>query len=370
MQINLTREDLLKPLSYVAGVVERRQTLPVLSFVLLKMQDGEMTLTGTDLEIEVIARIKGLKGNNPSTEIALPARKLFDICRALPSDAEIVIKKEKEGEKATIKSGKSRFALATVPVTDFPNIQSQQWEQALTIAQSSLKSLFEQTHFCIAQQDVRYYLNGLLLEFVDKRLRAVATDGHRMAISEIALEKPAKSERQVIVPRKAIQEMMRLLDDPDGLVEIQVSTNHFRAQTNGLVFTTKLIDGKYPDYTKVIPHSQSKLLKLPREATRETLGRVAILSSEKYRGVRFSLSNKSLQITAHNPEQEEAQEEVSVDYSGEAMEIGFNVNYMIEAISSLRSEHVVFGLNDPNSSCTLASPEARYPQYVIMPMRL
>jgi DNA polymerase-3 subunit beta len=292
MQINLTREDLLKPLSYVAGVVERRQTLPVLSFVLLKLQDGELTLTGTDLEIEVVARIKGLKGITPVQRSRfLPEN--FDICRALPADAEITIKREKEGEKATIKSGKSRFALATVPVADFPNIQSQQWEQALTISQAGLKNLFEQTHFCIAQQDVRYYLNGLLLEFVDKKLRAVATDGHRMAISEIPLEKSNKNEKQVIVPRKGIQEMMRLLDDPEGMVEIQVSANHFRAQTSGFVFTSKLIDGRYPDYTKVIPHSQSKLLKLPRESTRETLGRVAILSSEKYRGVRFSLSNKS-----------------------------------------------------------------------------
>ncbi|MBI3778574.1 MAG: DNA polymerase III subunit beta [Gammaproteobacteria bacterium] len=368
MQINLTRGDLFKPLSYVAGVVERRQTLPVLSFVLLRQQDGNMTLTGTDLEIEVIAAVGGVKGKDVNAEVALPARKLFDICRALPEDAEISIKKD--GEKAVIKSGKSRFALTTVPVSDFPYIQAQQWEQALSVTQKNLKGLFEQTHFCVAQQDVRYYLNGLLLEFSDKRLRAVATDGHRMAISEITLDKPIKSEKQIIVPRKGIQEMMRLLDDPEGQVELQISTNHLRAKTDGLIFTSKLIDGKYPDYTKVIPHSQSKLLKLPREAMRETLSRVAILSSEKYRGVRLSLANKLLQITAHNPEQEEAQEEVSTDYTGEGMEIGFNVNYMMDAISALRSEEIIFGLNDPNSSCTLVSPEMRYPQYVIMPMRL
>src|SRR3990167_7327895 len=266
MQINLTREDLLKPLSYVAGVVERRQTLPVLSFVLLRLQDGEMTLTGTDLEIEVIARIKGLKGNNASAEIALPARKLFDICRALPVDAEITIKREKEGEKATIKSGKSRFALATVPVTDFPNIQSQQWEQALTISQGSLKNLFEQTHFCIAQQDVRYYLNGLLLELVSKKLRAVATDGHRMAISEIVLDSAHKSEKQVIIPRKGIQEILRLLEDSDEPIQLQIGVNHIRAKTTNFTFTSKLIDGRYPDYTKVIPQTELKKLTLTRES--------------------------------------------------------------------------------------------------------
>jgi DNA polymerase-3 subunit beta len=368
MQINFTREDLLKPLGYVAGVVERRQTLPVLSYVLLKQAENETTLTGTDLEIEVIARLKGAKTSNPVVEIALPARKLFDICRALPVNAEITIKKE--GEKAVVKSGKSRFSLTTVPVTDFPNIQSQQWEQALTLSQANLKNLFEQTHFCIAQQDVRYYLNGLLLEFLDKKLRAVATDGHRMAISEIALEKSGKSDNQIIVPRKGIQELMRLMDEPESDVEIQTSTNHFRAKTSNFIFTSKVIDGRYPDYTKVIPHAQSKILKLPREAVRETLSRVSILSSEKYRGVRLSLSDKLLQLTAHNPEQEEAQEEISTDYSGETIEIGFNINYMIEAVSALRGESILFGLNDPNSSCTLTSPEARYPQYVIMPMRL
>lgn len=366
MQITLTREELLKPLSYVAGIVERRQTLPVLSYVMLRQQEGEMTLTGTDLEIEVIAKIK--KEAGASAELTLPARKLFDICRALPMNAEITIKKD--GEKAIVKSGKSRFALATVPVADFPYIQTPQWEQVLTITQKDLKTLFEQTYFCMAQQDVRYYLNGLLLELTDKKLRAVATDGHRMALSEIELEKSAKGEKQVIVPRKGVQEMMRLLADSADAVEVQIGTNHLRAQTGDLIFTSKLIDGRYPDYTKVIPHSQSILLNLPREAFKETLSRVAILSSEKYRGVRLSLSSKGMRITAHNPEQEEAQEEVSTDYAGDGMEIGFNVNYMIDAISALHGEQIVFGLNDPNSSCTLSSPDTRHPQYVIMPMRL
>lgn len=366
MQINLTREELLKPLSYVAGIVERRQTLPVLSYVLLRQQDGEMSLTGTDLEIEVNAKIKQVSG--ASAELTLPARKLFDICRALPVNAELIIKKD--GEKAIVKSGKSRFALATVPVADFPYFQTPQWEQALTITQKNLKALFEKTYFCMAQQDVRYYLNGLLLELTGKKLRAVATDGHRMALSEIELEKSVKTDKQVIIPRKGVQEMMRLLADTADNVEVQIGTNHLRAQTGDLTFTSKLIDGRYPDYTKVIPHSQSILLNLPREAFKETLSRVAILSSEKYRGVRLSLGSKSMRITAHNPEQEEAQEEVSTDYDGDGMEIGFNVNYMIDAISALHSEQIVFGLNDPNSSCTLYSPDNRHPQYVIMPMRL
>ncbi|MCR4345737.1 MAG: DNA polymerase III subunit beta [Sulfuricaulis sp.] len=366
MQITITREDLLKPLGYVAGVVERRQTLPVLSYILLRQKDGEMTLTGTDLEIEVIAKVG--KAGGSSAEMTLPARKLFDICRALPNDAEITIKKE--GEKSIVKSGKSRFALATVPVADFPSVQASQWEQALTLKQNQLRGLLEKTHFCMAQQDVRYYLNGLLLEVSENKIRGVATDGHRMAISESSLEKSVKIEKQVIVPRKGVQEMLRLLSDTDDQIELEFGTNHIRARAADFIFTSKLIDGRYPDYNKVIPGKQSKKLKLDRNLFRETLGRVAILSSEKYRGVRLSLSNKTLRFTAHNPEQEEAQEEISADYTGEGLEIGFNVNYMIEAISALHTENIEFGLNDPNSSCTLASPEMPYPQYVIMPMRL
>jgi DNA polymerase III subunit beta len=366
MQITITREDLIKPLGYVTGVVERRQTLPVLSFVLLRQQAGEMTLTGTDLEIEIIAKVN--QAGVSDVDITLPARKLFDICRALPESAEINIRKE--SDKSIIKSGKSRFVLMTVPVVDFPIVQALQWEQVLTVTQKSFKNLLEQTHFCMAQQDVRYYLNGLLLELTDKKLRAIATDGHRMAISETGLDKSVKGDKQIIVPRKGVHELLRLLEDTDDPLELEFGTNHLRARTSDFTLTTKLIDGRYPDYNKVIPNKQSKKLNIDRNLFRETLARVAILSSEKYRGVRLSLSNKLLRFTAHNPEQEEAQEEVSTDYSGESLEIGFNVNYMIEAINALHADKVEFGLNDPNSSCTLISPDTIYPQYVIMPMRL
>jgi len=366
MQITLTREELLKPLGYVVGVVERRQTLPILSYVLMRIQGKELALTGTDLEIEIIAKVKDADSGN--FEMTLPARKLFDICRSLPFDAEIVIKKE--GERALVKSGKSRFTLVTAAVSDFPYIQALQWEQALTISQRKLRALLEQAHFCMAQQDVRYYLNGLLLELVSKRLRAVATDGHRMAISETALDTTVKGEKQVIIPRKGIQEILRLLEDSDDPIQLEIGVSHFRAKTASFTFTSKLIDGRYPDYTKVVPQTELKKLKLLRESFRETLARVAILSSEKHRGVRISLKNKIMQVTAHNPEQEEAQEEVTTDYTGDELEIGFNVNYMMEAITALKSESVNFGLNDPNSSCTLSSPDTQYPQYVIMPMRL
>lgn len=366
MHITLQREDILKPLGYVAGVVEKRQTLPILSFVLLRQEGGEVTFTGTDLEVEIVARVKTERSANG--ELTLPARKLLDICRALPEGAAIDIRKD--GEKVTVKSGKSRFSLLTLPSADFPNIQASQWGHNTNIPQATLKSLLQQTHFCMAQQDTRYFLNGLLVELSGDRLRVVGTDGHRMATSESTLGAGAQESKQVIVPRKGVHEFMRLLEDVPDPVDLQFNANHVRARTANFVFTSKLIDGKYPDYAKVIPAAQSKSVRVEREVLRESLSRAAILSNEKYRGVRLTLADKGLKISAHNPEQEEAQEEISADYSGEAMEIGFNVSYMLEAIGALQSQQVVIGLTDANSSCTISSPDTKTPLYVIMPMRL
>lgn len=366
MQIILQREAILKPLSYVAGVVEKRQTLPILSFVLLRQEGDTVTLTGTDLEVEIIAKVKAERRED--NELMLPARKLLDICRALPDGATVDIRKD--GDKAVIKSGKSRFTLMSLSAADFPNLQVQQWDYSLNLPQKVLKNLILQTHFCMAQQDVRYFLNGLLFELSGSVLRVVATDGHRMAVSETSLEKPQPSGKQVIVPRKGVHEIARLLEDSDEDTEVLISNNHLRIRTSDFVLTTKLIDGKYPDYAKVVPPAQSRTLRVDRETLREALGRAAILSNEKYRGVRLTLVSKGLKISSHNPEQEEAQEDVTVDYDGDTLEIGFNVSYMIEAVSSLQGQHVTIGLTDANSSCTITAPDTNTPLYVIMPMRL
>ena len=367
MLIQIQREDLLKPLSQVCGGAERRQTLPILSNILLHHGDSELVLTGTDLEIEVVTRVAQVKGE--PGEITLPARKLLEICRALPAQASIEIKQDKD--KATVKSGRSRFTLLTLPASDFPNIETAQWEQTLPVNQKALKSLLEKTQFCMAQQDVRYYLNGLLFDLSGKQLRAVATDGHRMAVAVIALSNPAKKEQQLIVPRKGVQEIVRFLEDDDAKeVQLQLNANHLRINLNGLTFTCKLIDGRYPDYTKVIPESQRTRLRLKRETLRGTLGRVAILSNEKYRGVRLGLKSGSMKLVAHNPEHEEAQEEIPIDYKGEEIEIGFNANYIMDAIGALDSDEIEFGLTDANSSCTLNSPGDTSHQYIVMPMRL
>jgi len=366
MHIALQREEILKPLGYVAGVVEKRQTLPILSFILLREQGGELTLTGTDLEVEIITKV-GTKAQGMES-ITLPARKLFDICRALPEAASIDLRKD--GDKAIIKSGKSRFSLLTLPVSDFPSIQTSQWDLTVRIKQGDLKRLLTQTHFCMAQQDMRYFLNGLLFEFGPNRLRVVGTDGHRMAISDAVLENPINTPKQAIVPRKGVHEMSRLLEDADNTVEVSLNQNHIQVRSDSFTFTSKLIDGKYPDYAKVVPASQSKIIHIGRDTVREALSRTAILSNEKYRGVRLVLDDKTLKISAHNPEQEEAQEEIAADYTGDTLEIGFNVSYMIEAISALQGDKVVLGMSDANSSCTISAPEAKTPLYVIMPMRL
>lgn len=367
MHISLQRNDLIKPLTYVAGAVEKRQTLPILSFVLLKQKADEITLTGTDLEVEIVAKVKA--SQEATGELTLPARKLLDICRALPDGATLDIRKE--GEKATVRSGKSRFSLLTLPADDFPDIQVAQWDQTASIEQSTFKNILVQTNFCMAQQDMRYFLNGLLFDIDNGRLRVVGTDGHRMALSESTLTISKKDEqRQAIVPRKGIHELMRLLEDSSENIEIKLSANHIQANTRTFTFISKLIDGKYPDYTKVIPALQSKHIKIERETLKEALGRAAILSNEKYRGVRFSISGKSMKISTHNPEQEEAQEDVQIDYSGEPIEIGFNVSYVIEAISALQSKEIIIDLTDSNSSCTIHTSDSNSPMYVIMPMRL
>lgn len=366
MRVTLQREDLLKPLGFVTSAVERRHALPILANTLITLRGGVLSLTGTDLEVEVKTTVAVKDGTEG--EVTAPARKLFDICRALPAQAKIDLRLEKE--KLVLKSGSSRFSLVTMPATEFPGIETTDWQEQATLPQSELKELLVKTHFCMAQQDVRYYLNGLLLEFEDERVRAVATDGHRLAFAEVMLSARASNSRGIIVPRKGIQEVVRFLEDSSEPARISLTSNHIRITLNDLVFTSKLIDGRFPDYTKVIPRNQTKVVRIDREVFRETLNRVAILSNEKYRGIRLGLSKGVMRITAHNPEQEEAQEELSVPYQGEDLEVGFNVNYLSESVSALKSEEAELGLSDSDSSGVLRNPGDEQQLYVVMPMRL
>jgi DNA polymerase-3 subunit beta len=366
MRLSIARETLLKPLQQIIGAVERRQTMPMLGHVLLRSSDSGITMTTTDLEIELVADVETeLKVTGEAT---LPARKLLDICRALPEGAHLAI--DIGGGKASIRAMRSRFVLVTLPAADFPILEDIHADRSVTVSQAQLKHLIDSTAFAMAQQDVRYYLNGLLLHIAEGSLRTVATDGHRLAICELRDQVHGEGVHQVIIPRKGVHELQRLLTDGDRDVELQLSGNHIRVSLVELRFTSKLIDGRFPDYGRVLPKDCDKTAFVDRETFRQALVRTAILSSEKYRGVRLSLDGSAMKIQAHNPDQEEAEEEVGVDYDGEPLEIGFNVNYLLDILNVVKDDTVEIKFKDPSSSALLKATASDQALYVVMPMRL
>lgn len=366
MKFNLQRDYLLPCLQIVNGAVERRHTLPILSNILMAIRKDGVTLTGTDMEIELVSTIK--QTLKEEQEFTLPARKLLDICRALPEGANLEFQVDKD--QVTMKSGKSRFTLATLPAKDFPSTEISDNVVEFDIEQQELKGLLEDTMFAMAQQDVRYYLNGLLIEVSGHKLRSVATDGHRLAMKEIDRETNTSEKLQIIIPRKGVIEIARLLGNNKENARIQISKNHIRIKTDGIQFTSKLIDGKFPDYERVVPSPTQTPIKAERDALRQSLTRASILSNEKYRGVRIILKTDRLKALAHNPEQEEAEEELEVEYSGDEMEIGFNVTYLLDAINAIKSTKVIISTTSPDSSCLLLPDESSNCKYVVMPMRL
>lgn len=366
MRFTLQREAFLKPLAQVVNVVERRQTLPVLANFLVQVQDGQLSLTGTDLEVEMVSRIAVDDAQDGETTI--PARKLFEIIRALPDGSRITV--SQTAEKITVQAGRSRFTLATLPANDFPSVDEVEATERVVVPEAALKELIERTAFAMAQQDVRYYLNGLLFDLRDKTLRCVATDGHRLALCETALENSNGAKRQIIVPRKGVTELQRLLEGGEREVELEVGRSHVRVKRDDVTFTSKLIDGRFPDYEAVIPIGADREVKVERETLRASLQRAAILSNEKYRGVRVEVSPGQLKISAHNPEQEEAQEEIEADTTVSDLAIGFNVNYLLDALSALRDEHVVIQLRDSNSSALVREASSEKSRHVVMPLRL
>jgi len=366
MKFSIQREDFLKPLQQVIGVVERRQTLPVLGNVLINATKKQIKLTATDLEVELQAQLT-LSVTEPG-DITMPARKLLDICRTLPEEARLDISVNKD--RALVRSGKSRFTLSTLPATEFPVVDKIKSAKRITLPQNRLHELIERTAFSMAQQDVRYYLNGLMLEPAGGILRAVATDGHRLAMCEIEADTGDSGGEQVIVPRKGVQELHRLLEDNDEPVTIEIGSNHIRIISSELRFTSKLIDGRFPDYTRVIPKNADKQLLVNRDLLRQALTRTSILSNEKYRGIRLDVSENNIKIQAHNPEQEEAVEEIDATYSEEDLVVGFNVTYILEVLNVLDSHDVAVSLSDANSSALINQPGMDDCRYVVMPMRL
>ena len=366
MKFSVPRETLLEPLQAVIGVVERRQTMPVLANVLLVAgETAGLSVTATDLEVELVASIDVPveKGG----EVTVPGRKLLDICRALPDGA--MVNFSLSGEKVTVRCGKSRFTLSTLPATEFPTVDDIKAQQRVTLPQGHLRRLIEKTQFSMANQDVRYYLNGMLLEVAGSTVRSVATDGHRLAMCELTIDGLDSTPQQVIVPRKGVLELQRLVGE-HGDCTVEIGTNHLRVALEGIRLTSKLIDGRFPDYDRVIPKASEAPVLADRVELANGLNRIRILANEKYKGVRVELKPGSVTVQAHNPEQEEAEEEIEVQYDGPAMEIGFNVEYLIAALRALDADQVRLEFRDAASSCLIRDIERQDCKYVVMPMRL
>ncbi|MEM9301450.1 MAG: DNA polymerase III subunit beta [Pseudomonadota bacterium] len=367
MKFSIQREALLRPLSQVTGVVERRQTLPVLANLLVVGDAGEVSFTGTDLEVEMVARVQA-EVDEPG-EVTVPARKLHDICKALPDGTRLEL--DVGAEKGTIRAGRSRYTLASLPANDFPSIEDVEVSQSVSLSAHDLKTILDRTSFAMANQDVRYYLNGLLVEMADDVVRAVATDGHRLAIAEAPAELSLGGQSvQMIIPRKGVIELHRLLGEAEENLMLELGRAHVRARLGLTVFTSKLIDGRFPDYESVVPIAADQLVDADRGALREALQRAAILSNEKYRGVKLEVEPGRLRIVAHNPEQEEAVEELEVDTEVAGLAVGFNVNYLLDALNALDGDEVRISLKDANSSCLVQTVDSESSRHVVMPLRL
>jgi len=366
MKFTVLREQILRPLSLAAGVVERRQTLPVLANLLINLEGKRLSLTGTDLEVEIVAYVELGEGGTDG-EITVPAKKFLDIFKTLPEGSAVDFILDEQ--KVILKSGKSRFTLTTLPANDFPAVEESSEQYSFNCEQSVLKGLIDKTSFAMAQQDVRYYLNGMLLELQKNVVRVVTTDGHRLALAEANIDLET-DDVQAILPRKGVIELSRLVSDGDELVEIVLGKNHIRAKTPSFIFTSKLVEGKFPNYNQVIPKGGDKILLGDRIALKSAFGRTAILSNEKYRGVRLLLEDGQLGLVANNPEQEEAEDYLAVEYSSSNLELGFNISYLQDVVNVLNSDKVKFIFTDANSSALIQDENDDSASYVVMPMRL
>lgn len=368
MEFKIQREELLKYGQLVLGAVERRQTLPILGNILISAHDKQILLIATDLEIELMARIPIEEIKDPG-EVTVTARKLIDICKNLPNESMISLATKKD--RLILKSGKSRFSLTTLPVSEFPNIEEVQKKISFKMPQNQFKRLLEKTHFSMAQQDVRYYLNGLLIDINQSVIKLIATDGHRLSLSEFD-QLPGKiDQNQIIIPRKGVMELMRLLDDSEEEAEFIIGNNHISVKTPLFTFISKLVEGKFPDYRKVIPKSGKRVVLVDRDLFKQALVRVSILSNEKFKGVRLEIAENNLKIVANNPEQEEAEDQLLVNYTGADLEIGFNVNYLLDVCNTITADEMKMTFSDTNSSVLIeASDDHSHYTYVIMPMRI
>lgn len=366
MKFTISREVLLQPLSQVVGVVERRQTLPVLANFMLAVRDGRLTVTGTDMEVELISSVAAEVSQDG--EITVPARKMLDIVKALPDGSSISF--SVSDDKATLSAGRSRFTLATLPASEFPATDQVEALENISVAEVTLKKMLDKTSFAMANQDVRYYLNGLLFDFAGDHLKAIATDGHRLAICDLDAPISVTGDRQLIVPRKGVMELSRMLSGESDNVILAIGRNHVRLVKGDTTFTSKLIDGRFPDYKAVIPAGADKQMLVDKATFIQALQRAAILSNEKYKGVRLEADGSNIKIIAHNPQHEEAVEEIEAELNFERLAVGFNVTYLLDALTAIDTEQVSLELKDANSSCLVSAPDSDVNRHVVMPLKL
>ncbi len=366
MQIKINREVLLKPLTNVSSIVERRHTLPILSNLLLEAKNNKIQLTATDLEMQISLNIESKFSGELSTTIS--AKKLLDICRALPESVDIDM--VSNDSRITVKAGKSRFNLQTLPAADYP-VMTKAADSAtnIQISQLALKKLLKQVEFAMAQQDIRYYLNGLLLEVNENKLNIVGTDGHRLSFTSTILSK-SYDKTEVILPRKTVVELIKLLDDSENEVNIEFNAGQVNFTFDEIRLISKVIDGKFPDYNRVIPVGHQNTFNVNRMNVLTAMQRASILSNEKYRGIRMVLSQNNLKLISTNTEQEEAEEELEIDYVKDSLDIGFNVTYLIDVLNNVNDETINFSFADANSSCLITVPNDDNYKYVVMPMRI
>ena len=366
MNIKINREVLIKPLSSVVGIVEKRQALPILSNLLLIGNANKLTFTATDLEMQTSLNID--TKIETDFEITISARKLFDITRALPENSELDFQINES--RVNVKAGKSKFNLQTLPSKDYPLLKKNDSEGvSVKLSQNKLKGLLKQVDFAMAQQDIRYYLNGLLFEIQGQKLNIVGTDGHRLSFTSTKLD-DSYEKKEVIIPRKTIMELIKLLDDSDEIVELEILNQQVTFKFGDIFIITKVIDGKFPDYNRVIPVGYENGFLIDRQMLLNAMQRASILSNEKYRGIRLVLSENNMQLITTNSEQEEAQEDIEISYNKEAIDIGFNVTYLIDVLNNIQFDQLSFTFKDSNSSCLVTIPNNDDYKYVVMPMRI
>lgn len=366
MKFNINRDVLIGPLQQIVSVIEKRQTILILSNVLIFIDNNRIVLTGTDLELQLIVILE--TECSESGSLTIPARKLFDICRSLPPQAEIKI--EQEEDKIKISSGRSRFLLSTLPPEIYPPFVQTEFKNSFFISSAKLKESFDKTIFCMANQDVRFYLVGMSLHISNQKFKLVTSDGHRLAIFEDTLELASGIEAKIVLPRKGVVELSRLLDNLSSNVKVEFSENNIKFSFHNLIFSAKLLDAKYPDYKKIFSKPLLSSIFVNKNSLKEALSRVAILTNEKVKGITFEFSENSLKFNAHNPEHEEAEDEICIDYSGKTFSIAFNVQYVLDAILNIESDMVKLNITEDYSTCFVEEPDAAIYTFVVMSMLL